>query len=236
MNRSIKNTLALGALALSGFASATARAQTVTSYNGNAYVIRTDEGNVVKIYGNTGALPASGGSLSGSQGQFTDDDRSATLTGGTAATSGSGGSVDSSSTVNGFSFNDGSGDTISFTSETVLSHADISGVTGSVAFSGLVVDGTSYPSTVAPNTVISLRAGGTITLNQQINSSIAGHNEITVEGVDILSPTHFQLNVGVANSGVTFPQSAATPAPSSALVLLLGAVPIVGVLRKRRKQ
>ena len=237
MNKIIapRSAMTLGTLALLGFASTAVSAQLVTSYSGDAYIVRSDEFGTVVFDGDTGSLPPAGGSLTASLSNFTDRYVATRIVNGTASASGGSGVADSSTTVTGFRFDDSSGDTVSFDSETVLSHADASGVTGSVVFTNLVVNGTSYPSSVAPNTVISLNVGRTITLNEQTNLSVAGHNEITVQGVDLLSPAVFELNTGVANSDVTFPQNGAVPEPGS-IALLVGMTTVgAGVLRRRRK-
>ena len=232
----IQSSMTLGTLALLGFATTAVSAQLVTSYSGDAYVIRQDENSNARVYGDTGALPAGGGSLTGSQGSFTDTYNFTTLTGGTTATTGGGGNADSSATVTGFHFDDFVGDTISFDGATALSHADAGGVTGSVLFTNLFVDGVAYTNPVAPNTVISLNSyNGTITLNKQIDASVAGHNEITVQGVDIYAGGFFEINAGVANSDLTFTPAAATPEPGS-IALLVGMTTVgASVLRRRRK-
>src|SRR5262249_9646743 len=109
---SSRPALRLGALLLLSLASLTpmARAQSVTGYSGNAFVIRTDDSNQAPVFGATGALPSSGGSLSASLGSFTDAYKFTHLSGGAAATSGGGGNADSSAQVTGFQFGTTTGD------------------------------------------------------------------------------------------------------------------------------
>src|SRR5579862_2860022 len=96
--KSILFSISLGAT----LAASAVQAQTVSGYSGDAYTIRIDESSMAPVFGDTGQLPAGGGSLTGSTGPVTGIYGFPTIAGGTSATSGGGGVANSTSTGTGF--------------------------------------------------------------------------------------------------------------------------------------
>lgn len=235
----------LGAFTLFGLTGQTsiATAQAVTGYGGDAYAIRTDEGGSASLFGDTGSLPASGGSLTGNLGSFTDFYLATSLTSGNASTSGGGGIANTSAEVFGLNFKFRNIDhIITADSVQITTQATAGGVTATALFTNLTVnDGSNtyvnYTGTIAANTILDLSAAmgrpATLTLNRQIDSSTPGHNEITAEALDIFSSGTLEVNLAHANSDVSF---APIPEPAHyqmAVLLTLGGI---GMWRRRRPQ
>lgn len=234
--RLLGGTLALAVMLTAG--AIAAHAQSVSSYSGNAYVVRTDENSSATIFGSTGSLPPAGGSQTGSLGSFGDAYGFTTLSSGTSSTSGAAGTATSTSTVNGFSFNNGY-ITVTADSMTVISTATTSGTNVSTLFTNLSISGTAFQNftgAIAANTVVNFGGDsgtGTLTINKQTDTSSAGHNEITGQALDFFDSGRLEVNAAVANSDVSF---APIPEPAfyqmSALLVFGG----LGLWRVRRRR
>jgi hypothetical protein len=232
----IRKAAALLALLLAVSAlDGTARADFL--YGGEAYGAFSP--GLVPPVADTGPLPSGGGVLTAHLDMFS---FMGVVTSGAldAQTMGSGGMVSSEASVARFHA-DLRPLNINFVADADLIQAHVTangttsplGVSGSAMFTNLIVNGAAVSGQVPANTVVDLGAVGSLVLNEETTSLSSTDADIMVTAIHVHLSAGVDIFLGHVESDISTLQTP-VPEPRSLLLLVVGAVALVGSPSVRR--